>query len=93
MINCNFDSVLARYKNFRDKHYSVISDLNELKKEIRFIKQFGELSDIQVIEMLYDSEKDIPDIAELLGISECEVYFLLCEYGKKEVSVHGKSEV
>ena len=92
MKNCNFNSILSRYKDFRNEHYSVITELNEMKKEIRFIKQFGEFSDVQVIEMLYDSEKDIPDIAEILGMTECEVYFLLCEYGKKEVVVHGESE-
>lgn len=90
MINCNFDSVLERYREFRNKHYDVVSELNQFKKEIRFIKQFGELSDIQVIDMLYQSEKDIPDIAEILDISECEVYFLLCEYCGKEVNAHGE---
>lgn len=89
MITCNFDSVLNKYKAFRNEHYEVISELNQVKKEIRFLKQFGDFADIQVIQALYQSEKDIPDIAEILGVSECEVYFLLCENGGKEVDANG----
>ena len=79
MITCNLDSVLSKYKSFRDEHCGVITELNQFRKEIRFLKQFGEFADIQIIQMLYQTDKDIPDIAEILGISECEVYFLMSQ--------------
>lgn len=79
MINSDLDSILKDYKVFRDANYEVITKLNQMKKEIRFLKQFGENSSYQIIDLLYQSEEDIPDIAEVLGISEYEVYFLMTE--------------
>lgn len=79
MIISDFNSVLLKYKDFRDENYEVISKANQLKKEIRFLKQFGDYTNNQIIELLYQSEDDVPDIAEILGISEYEVFYWMNE--------------
>ncbi len=79
MIISDFNSVLLKYKDFRDDNYEVISKANQLKKEIRFLKQFGDYTNNQIIELLYQSEEDVPDIAEVLGISEYEVFYWMNE--------------
>lgn len=81
MLEYDFEKVMQKYKKFKKEHFETVEELNSLRKDIRYILQVG--SREQVLEVLYTSDKDIADLAEILGVSDYEVCFLLNEAGIK----------
>lgn len=81
MREYDFDVCLENYKKFRNDNYAVIKDLNRMRKEIRFLKQFDVDAVEQVIQGLYEQSIDLEDIGEVLGITVYDVYFILIERG------------
>lgn len=81
MLEYDFEKVMQKYKKFKKEHFETVEELNSLRKDIRYIMEVGTRE--QVLEALYTSDKDIADLAEILGISDYEVCFLLNEAGIK----------
>lgn len=81
MREYDFDVCLEKYKKFRNENYALIKDLNRTRKEIRFLKQFDVDAVEQVIQGLYEQSTDLDDIAEVLGITSYDTYFILTERG------------
>lgn len=82
MREYDFDACLERYKKFRDENCVLIKELNEKRKEIRFLMQFDKDSVEQVIQRLHEQSTDLEDTAEVLGIPSWDLYFLLKEKTK-----------
>lgn len=81
MLEYDFEKVMQKYKKFKKEHFETVEELNSLRKDVRYIMQVGTRE--QVLEALYTSDKDIADLAEILGVSDYEVCFLLNEAGIK----------
>lgn len=79
MREYDFDICLERYRKFRNENYVVIKQLNEMRKEIRFLMQFDKDSAEQVIQAIYEKSIDLEDTAEVIGIPSWDLYFLLTE--------------
>lgn len=85
MNGFDYVSTIAEYKELRENNKEVFSQLNKLRKKLRFLSDFNDNTKESIIKDLYSSYSDLEDISEILGVSECETFYLMvsCEEEKE----------
>ena len=75
---CSFEDYVKAYLFFRHKYQEFVDILNKLRPTLRYYSEFYSDGKKKVIKALSDGNDDSRDIAEVLGVTECEVVMTIC---------------